>query len=112
MSYGALKGDGTLIFVNATGAVLQTLYILVYLHYCSRKVEALPCALPCWQSKHCFLEDYDRLALPPFPGRPLRPRSPSSMKPASETHTLSTPPPISGKLVVLPSLMVPCHPTS
>lgn len=42
MSYGALKGDGTLIFVNATGAVLQTLYILVYLHYCPRKVEALP----------------------------------------------------------------------
>ncbi|VCW66248.1 unnamed protein product [Gulo gulo] len=37
MSYGALKGDGTLIFVNATGAVLQTAYILVYLHYCPRK---------------------------------------------------------------------------
>ncbi|XP_039107404.1 sugar transporter SWEET1 isoform X1 [Hyaena hyaena] len=37
LSYGALKGDGTLIFVNATGAVLQTLYISVYLHYCPRK---------------------------------------------------------------------------
>lgn len=51
MSYGALKGDGTLIFVNATGAVLQTLYILVYLRYCPRKVEALPwthvCCSPC-----------------------------------------------------------------
>lgn len=39
MSYGALKGDGTVIFVNATGAVLQTAYILVYLRYCPRKVE-------------------------------------------------------------------------
>lgn len=51
LSYGALKGDGTLIFVNATGAVLQTLYISVYLHYCPRKVEALPwtrlCRTPC-----------------------------------------------------------------
>nr|XP_055179841.1 sugar transporter SWEET1 isoform X2 [Nyctereutes procyonoides] len=37
LSYGALKGDGILIFVNATGAVLQTLYILVYVHYCPRK---------------------------------------------------------------------------
>ncbi|XP_069334751.1 sugar transporter SWEET1 isoform X2 [Eulemur rufifrons] len=37
LSYGALKGDGTLIVVNAVGAVLQTLYISVYLHYCPRK---------------------------------------------------------------------------
>ncbi|XP_071063570.1 sugar transporter SWEET1 isoform X2 [Dasypus novemcinctus] len=37
LSYGALKGDGTLIVVNAVGAVLQTLYILTYLHYCPRK---------------------------------------------------------------------------
>ncbi|KAM9243452.1 sugar transporter SWEET1 isoform 1-T1 [Dugong dugon] len=37
LSYGVLKGDGTLIVVNAVGAVLQTLYILVYLHYCPRK---------------------------------------------------------------------------
>ncbi|XP_016077130.1 PREDICTED: sugar transporter SWEET1 isoform X1 [Miniopterus natalensis] len=37
LSYGALKGDGTLIVVNAVGAVLQTIYILVYLHYCPRK---------------------------------------------------------------------------
>ncbi|XP_045732515.1 sugar transporter SWEET1 isoform X3 [Mirounga angustirostris] len=59
MSYGALKGDGTLIFVNATGAVLQTLYILVYLHYCPRKQYgcSLPCSVrcsfrlqPCWGS--------------------------------------------------------------
>lgn len=54
LGYGTLKGDGTLIVVNAVGAVLQTLYILVYLHYCPRKVEARPApppwaALPRWQ---------------------------------------------------------------
>ncbi|XP_066218396.1 sugar transporter SWEET1 isoform X3 [Saccopteryx leptura] len=37
LSYGILKGDGTLIVVNTVGAVLQTLYISVYLHYCPRK---------------------------------------------------------------------------
>ncbi|XP_053461115.1 sugar transporter SWEET1 isoform X2 [Nycticebus coucang] len=37
LSYGTLKGDGTLIVVNAVGAVLQMLYISAYLHYCSRK---------------------------------------------------------------------------
>ncbi|XP_007108948.1 sugar transporter SWEET1 isoform X2 [Physeter macrocephalus] len=37
LSYGALKGNWTLIVVNAVGAVLQTLYILVYLYYCHRK---------------------------------------------------------------------------
>ncbi|XP_003475651.1 sugar transporter SWEET1 isoform X1 [Cavia porcellus] len=37
LSYGVLKGDGTLIIVNAIGAVLQTLYILAYLHYCPQK---------------------------------------------------------------------------
>ncbi|KAM4861764.1 sugar transporter SWEET1 isoform 2-T4 [Thomomys bottae] len=37
LSYGVLKGDGTLIVVNTVGAVLQTLYILVYLHYCPQK---------------------------------------------------------------------------
>ncbi|KAM6219069.1 sugar transporter SWEET1 [Rhynchocyon petersi] len=37
LSYGVLKGDGTLIVVNTVGAVLQTLYILAYLHYCPRK---------------------------------------------------------------------------
>lgn len=37
LSYGTLKGDGTLIVVNAVGAVLQTLYISAYLHYCPRK---------------------------------------------------------------------------
>ena len=42
LSYGALKGDGILIVVNTVGAALQTLYILAYLHYCPRKVEALP----------------------------------------------------------------------
>lgn len=53
LSYGALKGNWTLIIVNAVGAVLQTLYILVYLHYCHRKVEALPLlhALPCLAGK-------------------------------------------------------------
>uniref|UniRef100_A0A5F9CIT1 Sugar transporter SWEET1 n=1 Tax=Oryctolagus cuniculus TaxID=9986 RepID=A0A5F9CIT1_RABIT len=38
LSYGTLKGDGTLMLVNAMGAVLQTLDILVYLHYCPQKV--------------------------------------------------------------------------
>uniref|UniRef100_A0A8I6AS30 Sugar transporter SWEET n=1 Tax=Rattus norvegicus TaxID=10116 RepID=A0A8I6AS30_RAT len=42
LSYGVLKGDGTLI-VNTVGAVLQTLYILAYLHYRTQKIEALPC---------------------------------------------------------------------
>ncbi|XP_044528522.1 sugar transporter SWEET1 isoform X1 [Gracilinanus agilis] len=37
LSYGLLKGDKTLIVVNALGALLQTLYILTYLHYCPRK---------------------------------------------------------------------------
>ncbi|XP_074079425.1 sugar transporter SWEET1 isoform X2 [Macrotis lagotis] len=37
LSYGLLKGDNTLILVNALGALLQTLYILTYLHYCPRK---------------------------------------------------------------------------
>nr|XP_040143595.1 sugar transporter SWEET1 isoform X2 [Ictidomys tridecemlineatus] len=37
LSYGVLKGDGTLIVVNAIGAVLQTLYILVYLHFSPQK---------------------------------------------------------------------------
>ncbi|XP_045401219.1 sugar transporter SWEET1 isoform X3 [Lemur catta] len=41
LSYGALKGDGTLIVVNAVGAVLQTLYISVYLHYCPRKAKVI-----------------------------------------------------------------------
>lgn len=42
LSYGVLKGDGTLIIVNTVGAVLQTLYILAYLHYSPQKVEAHP----------------------------------------------------------------------
>ncbi|XP_052036007.1 sugar transporter SWEET1 isoform X1 [Apodemus sylvaticus] len=37
LSYGLLKGDGTLIIVNTVGAVLQTLYILVYLRYSPQK---------------------------------------------------------------------------
>ncbi|XP_015991120.2 sugar transporter SWEET1 isoform X1 [Rousettus aegyptiacus] len=37
LSYGTLKGDGTLIVVNAVGAALQTLYISAYVHYCPRK---------------------------------------------------------------------------
>ncbi|XP_040854887.1 sugar transporter SWEET1 isoform X2 [Ochotona curzoniae] len=41
LSYGTLKGDGTLIFVNAVGAVLQTLYILVYLRYCPQKAKVM-----------------------------------------------------------------------
>ncbi|XP_042537725.1 sugar transporter SWEET1 isoform X2 [Dipodomys spectabilis] len=41
LSYGVLKGDGTLIVVNTVGAVLQTLYVLVYLHYCPQKTATL-----------------------------------------------------------------------
>ncbi|KAM4805006.1 sugar transporter SWEET1 isoform X1 [Urocitellus parryii] len=41
LSYGVLKGDGTLIVVNAVGAVLQTLYILVYLHFSPQKCAVL-----------------------------------------------------------------------
>ncbi|NWW14858.1 SWET1 protein, partial [Oreocharis arfaki] len=37
LGYGCLKGDGTLITVNAIGAALQTLYILVYLYYSPAK---------------------------------------------------------------------------
>lgn len=62
LSYGVLKGDGTLIIVNAVGAVLQTLYILAYLHYSPQKVEALPrthlFSTPCPVSRaDRFLED-------------------------------------------------------
>ncbi|XP_044528524.1 sugar transporter SWEET1 isoform X3 [Gracilinanus agilis] len=41
LSYGLLKGDKTLIVVNALGALLQTLYILTYLHYCPRKIKII-----------------------------------------------------------------------
>ncbi|XP_014816710.1 PREDICTED: sugar transporter SWEET1 [Calidris pugnax] len=37
LSYGCLKQDQTLIAVNAIGAALQTLYILVYLYYSPMK---------------------------------------------------------------------------
>ncbi|XP_030147430.4 sugar transporter SWEET1 isoform X2 [Taeniopygia guttata] len=37
LGYGCLKGDGTVITVNAIGAALQTLYILVYLYYSPAK---------------------------------------------------------------------------
>ncbi|XP_009080437.1 PREDICTED: sugar transporter SWEET1, partial [Acanthisitta chloris] len=37
LGYGCLKQDGTLITVNAVGAALQTLYILVYLYYSPTK---------------------------------------------------------------------------
>ncbi|KAM5257012.1 sugar transporter SWEET1 isoform 2-T2 [Ctenodactylus gundi] len=37
LSYGVLKADWTIIVVNTVGAVLQTLYILAYLHYCPQK---------------------------------------------------------------------------
>lgn len=61
LSYGALKRDWTVIVVNSVGTALQTLYVLMYLHFCPLKVDArLPCtpfcvahlALPCW---HCNL---------------------------------------------------------
>ncbi|KAJ7428762.1 solute carrier family 50 member 1 [Willisornis vidua] len=41
LGYGCLKGDGTLITVNAIGAALQTLYILVYLYYSPTKGHVL-----------------------------------------------------------------------
>ncbi|XP_016044688.2 sugar transporter SWEET1 isoform X4 [Erinaceus europaeus] len=41
LSYGALKGDWTIIIVNVVGAVLQTLYVLVYLHYSPRKAKVI-----------------------------------------------------------------------
>ncbi|XP_027726469.1 sugar transporter SWEET1-like isoform X4 [Vombatus ursinus] len=41
LSYGLLKGDKTLIVVNAVGAFLQTFYMLTYLHYCPRKVKII-----------------------------------------------------------------------
>ncbi|KAM8794318.1 sugar transporter SWEET1 [Eudromia elegans] len=37
LGYGCLKRDGTLVAVNAVGAALQTLYILVYLRYSPNK---------------------------------------------------------------------------
>uniref|UniRef100_A0A8D2QME8 Sugar transporter SWEET n=1 Tax=Zosterops lateralis melanops TaxID=1220523 RepID=A0A8D2QME8_ZOSLA len=37
LGYGCLKGDGTVVTVNAIGAALQTLYILVYLYYSPAK---------------------------------------------------------------------------
>ncbi|XP_077178314.1 sugar transporter SWEET1 isoform X1 [Paroedura picta] len=37
LSYGFLKGDWTLILVNAIGATLQTLYILVYFYFSPEK---------------------------------------------------------------------------
>lgn len=88
LSYGTLKGDGTLIVVNAVGAALQTLYISAYVHYCPRKVDALPCTpplgcRPCPAGRtNTASWKANRLALPPFPGRPLQPCSSPSRKPA------------------------------
>lgn len=45
LGYGCLKGDGTVITVNAIGAALQTLYILVYLYYSPAKVGQGPGAM-------------------------------------------------------------------
>ncbi|NXA13292.1 SWET1 protein, partial [Sapayoa aenigma] len=45
LGYGCLKGDATLIIVNAVGAALQTLYILVYLYYSPAKVGQRPGAM-------------------------------------------------------------------
>ncbi|XP_048338809.1 sugar transporter SWEET1 [Sphaerodactylus townsendi] len=41
LSYGFLKGDWTLIIVNAVGATLQTLYILVYFCFSPEKPAVL-----------------------------------------------------------------------
>ncbi|KAJ6657036.1 hypothetical protein lerEdw1_003037 [Lerista edwardsae] len=37
LSYGFLKGDWTLILVNAVGVTLQTLYVLVYFYFSTEK---------------------------------------------------------------------------
>lgn len=39
--YGLLKHDGTIIFVNTIGAILQTIYIITYLHYTKEKKPVL-----------------------------------------------------------------------
>lgn len=41
LSYGFLKGDWTLIVVNTVGAMLQSLYILVYFFFSAEKVGGL-----------------------------------------------------------------------
>ncbi|XP_074978837.1 sugar transporter SWEET1 isoform X2 [Caretta caretta] len=41
LSYGCLKQDWTLITVNAIGAALQTLYILVYLYFSPEKAKVI-----------------------------------------------------------------------
>ncbi|XP_053133522.1 sugar transporter SWEET1 isoform X3 [Hemicordylus capensis] len=41
LSYGFLKGDWTLIIVNAIGATLQTLYVLVYFYFSPEKRSVL-----------------------------------------------------------------------
>ncbi|XP_038624743.1 sugar transporter SWEET1 isoform X2 [Tachyglossus aculeatus] len=41
LSYGALKGDWTLISVNAVGAALQTLFMVTYVYYVPRKAKII-----------------------------------------------------------------------
>lgn len=45
--YGILKSDQTLIVVNVIGAVLQSLYIVVYFHYTKQKVSLFTFAEVC-----------------------------------------------------------------
>lgn len=105
LSYGTLKGDGTLIVVNAVGAALQTLYISAYVHYCPRKVDALPCTTPPsaagrallagqtllpgrptgWHC-HLFLEGRSSRAVLPPGNRPETLTSPSSGKAGSSAQ--------------------------
>lgn len=114
LSYGTLKGDGTLIVVNAVGAALQTLYISAYVHYCPRKVDALPCtppprlqAVPCWQDKHCFLED-QQAGTATFSWK----APPAVQFSLQETGLRLSQAPLLARLGALPSLVGPCCPAS
>ncbi|NXY11352.1 SWET1 protein, partial [Pteruthius melanotis] len=58
LGYGCLKGDGTLITVNAIGAALQTLYILVYLYYSPAKVGQGPGAMWRMEDPHPYVHPH------------------------------------------------------
>ncbi|KAF6075933.1 solute carrier family 50 member 1 [Phyllostomus discolor] len=117
LSYGTLKRDGTLIIVNAVGAVLQTSYILVYLHYCPRKVGTLPCT-------HLFCSMSCLLAGPAVLPRRLEQagtvnfswKAPPALQSSfllNASLLILTHGPLSGKAIALLTLMrPPCCPIS
>ncbi|XP_069931158.1 sugar transporter SWEET1-like [Oryctolagus cuniculus] len=67
LSYGTMKGDGLLMSVNAVGAVLQTLCILVSPLYCPQKPAVL---LPTTSLLRFLLQGYAYLWLPCLTPRP------------------------------------------